>query len=138
MSLNKNRLKHYAAKVKSADVGLQRNLIARLAGVTFDSRQQFIEQVSNDTPIRLERDRRNKFDFHAVGVWANIAPDTWVHVGFIPRAMSKLISRSLDNGIELSAVVHRRTGGMLNEETNEVLNYGLEIRMSPPSDKIKE
>jgi len=133
MSLNKNRLKHYAARVKSAEVGLQKNLIARLAGVTFDSRQQYIEQVEADTPIKLERDRRNKFDFHAVGVWANTHSDNWVHVGFIPRAMSKLISRSLDNGVQLVATVHRRTGGMLNEETNEKLHYGLEIKLTPPA-----
>lgn len=131
MSLNKNRLKHYAAGVKSAAVGLQRTIVARIAGVTFDGRQDVLECIELSTPTRLERDRRNKFDFHAVAVMVNLTGDIWSHAGFIPSTMSKLISRSLDNGVQLDASVHKRTGGMVNEETGNKLHYGLEIKIFP-------
>lgn len=131
--MNKDRLKHYASTVKRAALGLDRIIVARVAGVTFEGRQDHLANVGAGTELRLERDRRNKYDFHAVGVWARIGPEaTWEHVGFIPSTMSKLISKSLDNGVDLSVSVHRRTGGMVNEETGKKLNYGLEIKIAPP------
>jgi hypothetical protein len=128
--MNKNRLKHYASKVKSDARGLDRTIIARIAGVTFEGRQAHLEKMDLGTKVRLQRDRRNKYDFYAVAVMAEIG-GAWEHVGFIPGAMSKLISRSLDNGVDLVAVAHRRTGGMVNEQTGENLNYGLEIKITP-------
>jgi hypothetical protein len=132
MSMNKNRLKHYASKVKSDAYGLDRIIHARIAGVTFDGRQEKVAKLLPTTQLKLERDRRNEYDFHAVAVMAELG-GSWEHVGFIPRAMSKLISRSLDNGVELVATMHRLTGGMLNEETGENLHFGLEIKITPPS-----
>lgn len=132
--MNKNKLKHYATRVRNDARGLSRVIIARIAGVTFDGRQEALARILPTTTLKLERDRRNKHDFHAVAVMAQVDPEgKWEHVGFIPRAMSKLISRSLDNGVELVASVHRLSGGMVNEETGEKLHLGLEVKITPPS-----
>jgi hypothetical protein len=131
--MNKERLKHYASKVKSDAYGLDRTIIARIAGVTFEGRQELLKAMCQTTEVYLERDRRNKFDFYAVKVMAKLGPGEDSHVGFIPGAMSKLISKSLDNGVNLDTKVSRITGGMENAETGERLHFGLEIKISPPS-----
>jgi hypothetical protein len=129
--MNKDKLKHYASRVKTEALGLDRRVLARVAGVTFEGRQKWLEEITLDTEVCLERDRRNPYDFNAVKVLAHLNGD-WQHVGFIPSTMSKLISTSLDNGVELDAIVHRRTGGMVNEHTGEQFNYGLELKITPP------
>lgn len=128
--MDKHRLKQYAKKIREDSEELDRRLIARVAGVTFEGRQELLSQIDRDTPIILERDRRNPHDFHAVKVMAGVSR-SWEHVGFLPRAMARLVSKSLDQGVSLSASVHRRTGGMVNELSGETLNYGLEILINP-------
>jgi hypothetical protein len=125
-----NNLRNYADRVKSEDNGLDRRIIARLAGVTFEGRQKLLAKMNRNTPVRLERDRRNEYDFYAVQVMAKLK-NKWHHVGFIPRTMSKLIAKGLDKGNLLSAEVHRVTGGMTDDYSGEQLNYGLEIRITP-------
>ena len=128
--MDKRKLKHYAAKVKLENGGLDRRLVARVAGVTFEGRQDVIAQVEKQTPVRLVRDRRNEHDFYAVEVQVNLDGE-WRQAGFIPNPMCRMISKNLDNGTKLGASVHRVTGGMVSEFTGENLNYGLEINVVP-------
>lgn len=128
--MDSNILKNYAERVRSESNGLNRKIIAKLAGVTFEGRQDILAQMTEKTPVRLERDRRNEYDFHAVRVLAELE-GTWEQAGFIPRTMSGLIAKSLDKGISLLATVHKVTGGMVSDYTGERLNYGLEINISP-------
>ena len=129
--MNKDKLKHYASQVKRDALGLDREVIARVAGVTFEGRQDHLAEMGPRTGVKLERDRRNPYDFNAVKVLARLDSD-WVHVGFIPSTMSKLVSKSIDNGVQLSAAVHRLSGGMVDAQTGNSLNFGLEIRITPP------
>ena len=128
--MDKHRLKHYAEKVKLESTGLDRRIVARVAGVTFEGRQDVVSEVGEETPVKLVRDRRNEHDFYAVEVHVKLG-GKWKQAGFIPNPMCRLVSRSLDNGVKLQASVHRRTGGMVSDFTGEPLNYGLEINVVP-------
>lgn len=127
--MDKQQLKNYAQRVKEETSGLDRRIRARVAGVTFEGRQEHLAKLSEDTEVRLERDRRNPYDFHAVKVMAHLGE--WIHVGFIPRPMSRLIANSLDAGEGLNATVARIKGGFESEYTGEQLSYGLEIDIIP-------
>ena len=124
-----NKLKKYADNVRSEDNGLDRKIIAKLVGVSFEGRQDILAEVGKKTLVKLERDRRNEYDFHAVRVLAEVEGE-WEQAGFIPRTMSPLIAKSLDKGVPLSVKVHRVLGGMANS-SGEKLNYGLEININP-------
>lgn len=126
--VKKSSLLDYAAKLKEAAELKQRRIIARVAGVTFEGRQELLKQVKDDTPIRLERDRRNEYDFYAVKVMAELN-QVWEHVGFLPATMSKRVAKSLDDGLRLDAGVHKVKGGFEVERDDSVeeLNYGLDI-----------
>lgn len=125
-----SKVQKYANRLKLEENGLDRKIIAKATGVTFDNRQELLTKIVKDTPIKLERDRRNKFDFYAVNILAEIDGE-WQQVGFIPKKMNKDICRTLDNGKALNCSVHRVTGGGTFAGTDEPLNYGLEITIVP-------
>ena len=134
--MNMDKPKQYASQVKRDVRGLDREVLARVAGVTFEGRQEYLAAMGTQTEIKLERDRRNPYDFNAVKVLADLGgAEGWVHVGFIPSTMSKLVAKSVDNGVKLSATVHRLSGGMVDVETGNNLNFGLEIKITPPGIK---
>ena len=127
-----NRLKGYAARVKKEAQGLDRSILARVAGVTFEGRQEVLAKVTPETELMLERDRRNEYDFYAVKVMAYIEDTaTWEQAGFVPRPMSRVVSNAMDKGQKFCATVHRLKGGYECEHTGEFLNHGLEIRITP-------
>ena len=128
--MGKHSFQKYAEKIREESSALERKILARIVGVTFDGRQEFLAKMGEDTALRLERDRRNPYDFHAVKVMAQL-DGAWEHVGFVPKKMNKKVTKSLDNGNPLSACVHRITGGMYSESREETLNYGLEIFIIP-------
>jgi len=129
-----NRFKRYANQVKKDAEGLDRRLIARVSGVTFEGRQAFLARVGKSTEVKLERDRRNEHDFYAVKVLA-LLDSEWIHVGFVPRPMCKMVSRSIDSGVALACSVHRRSGGM-EDDYGDQLNYGLEINIIPERQEV--
>lgn len=129
--VDSSKLKNYAATLKQGKKKtIDRNITARVAGVTFEGRQELISKMTVDTPVKLERDRRNEYDSYAVKVMALIE-DSWQSVGFVPKKMSRTISFSLDNGVTLVASVKNVKGGMVNQETGEKFNYGLDISITP-------
>ncbi len=123
--MKKSSLIDYANRLKNDTKLTPRKIIARVAGVTFEGRQEKLSKIALETKIRLERDRRNDFDFYAVQVLAYI-DSTWEHVGFIPATMSRRISESLDSGVTLTAGVQKIKGGFTVEDGKK-LSFGLDI-----------
>lgn len=72
----------------------------KLTGVSFDGRQENLKWVNFDTPLRLSRDRSNKFDKNAILVQALIE-DEWKEIGFIPAAHNRSFARALDDGVNI-------------------------------------
>jgi hypothetical protein len=118
-----SKLLQYAEKIKSEEHHLQKPIILRLSGVTFDSRQQTLSQVNDDTPVRLQRDRRNEYDYYAVKVEAFVE-ELWKEVGFLPKPAAKKYAPLMDSGDEFNIKVHALKGG-------GQLNYGLDICITP-------
>jgi len=106
-----NQVRAYKNKLQGAPHDLFRGvLMCKVTGVTFDGRQEVIKKIAMDTPIRLQRDRRNEHDFNAVNVIAFV-DDEWRDAGFVPASMNKEISTALDAGVELGAKVWKKVGG---------------------------
>lgn len=85
-------------------------IFCRVAGVSFDNRQEPISKMSGSTLVRLERDRRNPYDFNAVKVVAFV-DNTWQDIGFVPASINKKVVQMLDNNISLKAFVWKIIGG---------------------------
>jgi hypothetical protein len=102
-------------------------LLVRVAGVTFDNRQEIVAQLHPMEAVRLRRDLLNPYDRHAVRI-ENLAGN---QIGFVPREQSPQISALLDSiGGMVIGWVHELTGGV-SDYPNRGVIIGLEVPYKP-------
>lgn len=76
----------------------------KVAGVTFEGRQDIIKNLEAGTPLLFERDPENKFDKNAVKVIAE-----GKHIGFLPKG--SWVAGEMDKGVQFKAAIAQITGG---------------------------
>ncbi|PFR88908.1 HIRAN domain-containing protein [Priestia megaterium] len=69
----------------------------RVAGVHVDNRQGLLSQMTDDTPLFLEREPSNPFDTNAIMILAEIN-NKKEHIGYIHASYSEEISPLIDKG----------------------------------------
>ena len=86
----------------------------KVAGVTFEGRQDIIKGLKNGTPVVFEREPDNKYDPGAVKVLAE-----GKHIGFLPRG--SWVSKEMDCGVKFKASISQITGGGVG------MSYGVNV-----------
>ncbi|WP_043931089.1 HIRAN domain-containing protein [Bacillus sp. EB01] len=81
--------------------------IIKLAGVTYDGRQNVISRLSLSDTLSLERDYHNKYDGNAIAVLNEVGQS----VGWVPRDIARNLAPIMDRGEIFSAYVHNILGG---------------------------
>lgn len=89
----------------------------KVAGVTFDNRQQVIAKLKQNQNLMLVREPNNKYDKLAVAV----KTDAGEPVGYIPAANNGSIAYRMDHGGKYKVTVSTITGGGIG------MNYGVNI-----------
>jgi single-stranded-DNA-specific exonuclease len=79
----------------------------KLAGVTFEGRQDTLERVSAGTPLRLVRQPDNPYDANACALFDPHGDQ----VGFLNRRLAAALAPSIDAGIAYDIEVTDVTGG---------------------------
>jgi len=79
----------------------------KLAGVTFEGRQQVLERLSTGTPLRLERQPQNPYDPNACALFDPHGDQ----VGFLNRRLATVLAPILDAGVAYDVEVTEVTGG---------------------------
>jgi single-stranded-DNA-specific exonuclease len=79
----------------------------KLAGVTFEGRQEVLERVSAGTPLRLVRQPDNPYDPNACALFDPRGDQ----VGFFNRRLAATLAPSIDAGVEYDVEVTEVTGG---------------------------
>lgn len=106
-----DRLNNFNERIKTEhDNKFEGVLFCKVAGVTFGNRQETIKKIDENTSLRLDRDRQNKFDFYAILVMACIE-EKWEEVGFIPATQNRPIAEAMDSGVSMAANFWGKTGG---------------------------
>lgn len=86
----------------------------KIAGTTFDRRQDIIEELSDDGMLEpgqillLKREPENPYDRNAISV---IHPDTMQQLGFIGKDLASTMAPNMDRGVKYSVEVNQVTGG---------------------------
>lgn len=80
----------------------------KLAGVSFEGRQEVIVRLEPGTPLRLERQPDNQYDPNAIAVF----DPRGAHVGFLNRRLASVLAAVLDAGIDYDVEVTDITGGL--------------------------
>ncbi len=79
----------------------------KLAGVSFEGRQDVVARLQPGMPLRLVRQPENEFDPNAIAV---LAP-TGEQIGFLNRRLASVLAPALDSGAEWDVSVTDVTGG---------------------------
>jgi len=118
------RLKNLSAAFKQAwQIIKGRELISKVAGVTFGNRQAALRKLEQyevgAVNVTLEREAGNAYDPNAVKVNVNVGGGTAYHLGYIPTDLAAVLAPVLDKGIALIARFKEVTGGTFDKP-----NYG--------------
>ncbi len=79
----------------------------KLAGVSFEGRQDVVSRLASGTPLRIERQPDNPHDANAVALFEPHG----AQVGFFNRRLAAALVRVLDAGVEYDVEVTDVTGG---------------------------
>lgn len=117
-----------SAAFKAAWLMAKRGGVTKVAGVTFDNRQQLISRLAGYNPelvsITLQQDKSNLFDPLAVAVVASVKDKGSATIGFIPAMTARTLSRLMDKGTALKASLEGIAGGY------DGLSYGARLRVA--------
>jgi len=102
-----------------------RVIFVKVAGVSFEGRQQYLAALLGDEPVRIVPEPENKYDPNALAV--HIAVNGSVcHCGYIPKELAKEIAPLLDGEAVMATIDAVRGGGDYH--------YGLVLRVEVPDD----
>lgn len=98
------------------------SMTVRAAGTTFENRQQCLEFLkqfqSKDLSVTLEREADNRYDSSAIKIVAHIRPlSKKTVIGYVPKGLSKELSKVIDTGIQIKATLIQIIGGYSYKET---------------------
>jgi len=79
----------------------------KLAGVTFDGRQQLVKRLVPGAPLRLEREPDNRYDSHACALHDPYGD----RIGYLNRRLAGVLAPLIDSGIGYDVEVADVTGG---------------------------
>ena len=92
---------------------------SKIVGVTFEGRQDVINLMDKDTPLRFRREPENPYDANAVAIDAqvmHVAPmPEWLPIGYIARDKNAELAELLTDGKYASIKVSDITGGEVVE-----------------------
>lgn len=101
-------------------------LSTRVAGTSFDNRQNVLELMAKynpaDVSVKLVRDCSNAFDNNAVAVTAAIKGKVSAVIGYLPKAVAAVVAVLMDKGIAVLSDTLSIVGGYADRE-----NYGARI-----------
>ncbi len=89
-----------------ATIGDASGFNTKVAGVSFEGRQDVVAGVQAGAPLDLRRDPANRYDPNAIGVWFGS-----LQLGFLNRGIAKRVAPNIDAGDRYTAEVTAVTGG---------------------------
>jgi len=104
--------------------------LIRLAGVSYEGRQEYLKKMNGKEKLKLKREKNNYYDPNAVAVYTKIKGKD-KKIGYIPAVIAKQVSWVLDSGSKIEIEIDSFT-----EETYKRHEFiGLVMHMK---ERIKE
>jgi len=109
-----------------------KSIIVRVAGVTYNNRQNVLAQMTGNEPCMIVPEPENLHDKNALGVWVALKGERF-HVGYVPREVAAEIAPLLE-GEKVIATLRGIVGGFTTFD-GEIASLGLRIGFEYPSDE---
>lgn len=111
------------------DKPMNRILITKVTGVTFEGRQEIIKRLVGNEPCKIVAEPSNRYDPNALAVL--VAYDGQVHhVGYVPREIAAEIAPHLEGEDTLAQLVE--VNGGFEQSDGSIASYGLRIKIEVP------
>lgn len=104
--------------------------VTKVAGVTFEGRQEIIQRITKDMPCRLEPEPTNPFDENAIAVKVATAPGVVEHIGYVPKNLAAFVAPHLQ-GESIMVRIAEITGGFM-KWSGELASLGVLIAIDLP------
>lgn len=104
--------------------------VTKVAGVTYEGRQDHIRQMKGNEPVRIVPEPENPHDPNALAVHVALKIGKVVHVGYIPRDLAAKVAPYLE-GESVMARIIEVTGGFTTWGGNTA-SYGLRLEIEVP------
>jgi hypothetical protein len=111
-----------------------RTIVTKVAGVTFEGRQDVIARLRGNEPCRIVPEPNNPHDPNALAVHVAVEPGEVKHVGFVPRELAAQVAPHLE-GEAIMVRLLEITGGF-ETRYGETAAYGLRIAIELPDDQV--
>lgn len=98
----------------------------KLAGVTFEERQDVISRLKSGDPLAMRRQPENPYDANAIALFEHRG----AQVGFLNRRLAQALAPALDAGVAYDVEVTDVTGGV------DARSWGVNVRISRRGDVI--
>lgn len=105
----------------------------RVAGVTYENRQDILARLHTSDPCRLEPEPENPYDPNAIAVKVS-HEGTIHHVGYVPKELAALIAPHLDSEALMVKIVEI-TGGFELQDGSQAA-FGLRLQVELPENLI--
>jgi single-stranded-DNA-specific exonuclease len=89
---------------------MSRTLVSKVAGVSFEGRQEVIARMRGSEPCRIVPEPTNPYDSNALAVWVALETGERAQVGYVPRDLAELVAPHLD-GEQIMVKLLEITGG---------------------------
>ena len=104
---------------------------SKIVGVTFEGRQDVINQMFGNEQLRFRREPENEYDPNAVAVDALVQAgadqERWLPIGYIARDKNSELAELLTDGRYASISVASITGGEYNVKTKKNNSFGVNV-----------
>lgn len=108
---------------------MNKTVVFRVAGVSFDGRQSIIAKLRGDEPCRIQPEPTNKYDPNALAVLVATS-DGVKHCGFIPRDVAARVAPFLEGEPVQAKIVEILGGFELSD--GDTAAYGLRVAVTMP------
>ena len=110
-----------------------KNLVMRVAGVTFENRQAILAVMRGFEVCQLRPEPDNAFDRNAIAIYVEVELGAAaVQIGYVPKDLAAQIAPHLD-GESLLGHVTSITGGFVKND-GSMASYGAMVRVELPDD----
>jgi len=109
-------------------------LLSKVAGVTFEGRQDVIEAMHGNEAVQLRPEPQNQYDANAIAVWVAFPPESGMeaaHIGYLPKEIAAQVAPHMD-GESLMGWVDEITGGFRKWD-GSIASYGVIVRVELPN-----
>jgi len=93
-------------------------LFSKVAGVTFEGRQEILEMMHGTEVVQLRPEPENQYDGNAIAVWVAFPPESQMQpaqIGYLPRDIAAQVAPHMD-GEYFIGQIEEINGGFIKRD----------------------